>query len=177
MACREQFVRRLPGRIAGQTTDRRDKRCWVLTLQTREQHIRREKATSNICTNQGLFALRASVYMAAMGPNGMRQAADLCLQKSHYAVDQLTASGRLQLAFDAPFFKEFVLRDTQKDIQGLLHDALQAGVFAGVPLAAWYPELDDCLLVAVTEKRTKPEIDLLAKQLAGSETPETAVNA
>ena len=92
MACREQFVRRMPGRIAGQTVDRRGKRCWVLTLQTREQHIRREKATSNICTNQGLFALRASVYLAAMGPQGLREVAKLCLRKSRYALGQ--ADGR-----------------------------------------------------------------------------------
>jgi glycine dehydrogenase subunit 1 len=177
MACREQFVRRLPGRIAGQTTDRRDKRCWVLTLQTREQHIRREKATSNICTNQGLFALRASVYMAAMGPYGMRQVAELCLQKSHYALEQITASGRLQPAFNKAFFKEFVVRDSHQDVQGILDDALAAGIFAGVPLGQWYPELDDCLLVAVTEKRTKSEIDSLATQLAHNQSPETAVNA
>ena len=82
LACREQFVRRMPGRLVGQTVDRRGKRCWVLTLQTREQHIRREKATSNICTNQGLLALRATVYLAAMGPQGMRDVAELCLQKA-----------------------------------------------------------------------------------------------
>ena len=98
MACREQFVRRMPGRIAGQTVDRRGKRCWVLTLQTREQHIRREKATSNICTNQGLFALRASVYLAAMGPQGMREVATACLRKSHYALEKLTAGKRLTQA-------------------------------------------------------------------------------
>src|SRR5947209_13078228 len=90
MACREQFVRKIPGRLVGQTVDRNGKRCWVLTLQTREQHIRREKATSNICTNQGLFALRAAVYLAALGPQGMRETADLCLQKAHYLADQLS---------------------------------------------------------------------------------------
>ena len=89
MACREQFVRRMPGRLVGQTVDRRGKRCWVLTLQTREQHIRREKATSNICTNQGLFALRAAIYLAALGPQGLREVAELCLQKAHYAAEQL----------------------------------------------------------------------------------------
>ena len=102
MACKEQFVRRMPGRIAGQTVDRRGRRCWVLTLQTREQHIRREKATSNICTNQGLFALRAAIYLAEMGPQGMREVADLCVRKTHYARQQLTAQPRFVSAFDRP---------------------------------------------------------------------------
>ena len=91
MACREEYVRKMPGRIVGQTTDRHGKRCWVLTLQTREQHIRREKATSNICTNQGLLALRASIYLAAMGPSGLRQAAELSTRKAHYAAERLAA--------------------------------------------------------------------------------------
>jgi glycine dehydrogenase subunit 1 len=166
MACREKFVRRMPGRIAGQTVDRRGKRCWVLTLQTREQHIRREKATSNICTNQGLFALRATVYLASMGPQGMREAATACLRKAHYASTRLVESGRLKQAFDRPVFKEFVMRDTQGDIEGLLADALEAGYFAGIPLGRWYPELRDCLLITVTEKRTRQEIDGLAAVLA-----------
>ncbi len=165
MACQEAFVRRMPGRIVGQTVDRRGKRCWVLTLQTREQHIRREKATSNICTNQGLFALRASIYLATQGPKGLQETANLCLQKSHYALEQLTKSGRLTAAFDRPFFKEFVVRDTAGDVPALLQAASNANYFAGVPLGQWYPELSDCFLVAVTEKRTKNEIDGLAKAL------------
>jgi glycine dehydrogenase subunit 1 len=163
MACREEFVRRMPGRITGQTVDRRGKRCWVLTLQTREQHIRREKATSNICTNQGLFALRATIYLAEMGPQGLRELGELCLRKSRYARDQLTAKGRLKPAFDRPTFKEFVLRDASGKVEQLISDAYEAGFFAGVPLAAWYPELADCFLVAVTEKRTREEIDRLAE--------------
>jgi glycine dehydrogenase subunit 1 len=163
MACRERFVRRMPGRIAGQTVDRRGKRCWVLTLQTREQHIRREKATSNICTNQGLFALRASVYLAAMGPQGMREVAMACVRKSHYAVDKLTVGNRLSPAFDRPVFKEFVVRDQTGRVDELLAEALDRGYFAGVPLGQWYPELADCLLVCVTEKRSREEIDGLAE--------------
>ncbi|HZZ74218.1 MAG TPA: aminomethyl-transferring glycine dehydrogenase subunit GcvPA [Pirellulales bacterium] len=165
MACREQFVRRMPGRICGQTVDKNGRRCWVLTLQTREQHIRREKATSNICTNQGLFALRAAIYLASLGPQGMRDVAQLCLQKSHYAATQLTAHKNFSRAFDHPTFKEFVIRDRSGRVAEHLQSALDQGYFAGVPLARWYPEWADCFLVAVTEKRTKAEIDGLAAAL------------
>jgi glycine dehydrogenase subunit 1 len=168
MACREKYVRRLPGRIAGQTTDRRGRRCWVLTLQTREQHIRREKATSNICTNQGLIALRAGIYLATLGPQGIRETANLCLQKAHYALQQITADQRFVAAFDRPFFRECVIRDTRGQVSALLAEAAEAGYLAGVPLGRWYPELDDCFLVAVTEKRRKDEIQALGKCLAGS---------
>jgi glycine dehydrogenase subunit 1 len=163
LACREQFVRRMPGRIAGQTVDRRGKRCWVLTLQTREQHIRREKATSNICTNQGLFALRATTYLAALGPKGLRETAELCLRKSRYARQRLTSGKRFSLAFDRPTFKEFVIRDAAGAVDQFVADALEAGFFAGVPLGRWYPELADCLLVCVTEQRTRQEIDAFAE--------------
>ncbi len=168
MACREKFVRRMPGRIVGQTLDRRRKRCWVLTLQTREQHIRREKATSNICTNQGLLALRASVYLATMGPTAMRAAAELCLRKTRYAADAITASDRFELAWDAPVFKEFVVRDKEGDVETILSTAAELGILAGVPLGRWYPQWSDCFLVAVTERRTKEEIDRLAAVLAGA---------
>lgn len=161
LACREQFLRRMPGRLVGQTVDRRGRRCWVLTLQTREQHIRREKATSNICTNQGLLALRATAYLAAMGPQGMRSLGELCLQKAHYCRDRVTAGGKLRPAFDQPFFKEFVVR-CDADPEDVVRRALEQDIFAGVPLGRWYPELADCLLIAVTEKRTREEIDQLA---------------
>ncbi|MEX2173039.1 MAG: aminomethyl-transferring glycine dehydrogenase subunit GcvPA [Pirellulaceae bacterium] len=166
MACKEQFVRRMPGRIAGQTVDRRGRRCWVLTLQTREQHIRREKATSNICTNQGLFALRAAIYLAQMGPQGLKETADLCLRKAHFARQRITASPRFSAPFDQPVFKEFVVRDGEGRVSELLEQALDAGYLAGLPLGQWYPELDDCFLVAVTEKRTKSEMDGLAEVLS-----------
>ena len=165
MACREQFLRRMPGRLVGQTVDRRGNRCWVLTLQTREQHIRREKATSNICTNEGLLALRATVYLSLMGPTGMRQVAELCLQKSRYAAERLSAVPSLSLAFDRPTFKEFVVRVKNGAVDALIEKALKENIFAGVPLDRFYPELSDCLLVAVTEKRTKAEIDRLAAVL------------
>jgi len=162
MACREQFLRRMPGRLIGQTTDRRGNRCWVLTLQTREQHIRREKATSNICSNEGLIALRAAVYLALMGPTGMRNAAKLCLQKAHYAAEALTAIPGLSLAFGRPTFKEFVVRVHGRSVGELVERARQENILAGVPLERWYPQLADCVLVAVTEKRTRAEIDRLA---------------
>jgi glycine dehydrogenase subunit 1 len=161
MACRETFLRKLPGRIVGQTTDRQGKRCWVLTLQTREQHIRREKATSNICTNQGLLALRSCIYLAAMGPGGLRQAAELSARKAHYAAERLAAVAGLTPAFPGPFFKEFVVRCT-RDPQALLAELGRLGYHGGIALGRWYPDLSDAILIAVTEKRTREEIDGLA---------------
>jgi glycine dehydrogenase subunit 1 len=167
MACREEYVRKMPGRIVGQTTDRHGRRCWVLTLQTREQHIRREKATSNICTNQGLLALRASIYLAVMGPCGLRQAAELSTRKAHYAAEQLARVLGLPLAFEGPIFKEFVVR-CSKDPAKVLAEVGRRGYHGGIALGRWYPELADCILIAVTEKRTKEEIDGLAEAYAAA---------
>jgi glycine dehydrogenase subunit 1 len=175
MACEQSLVRRMPGRIVGETKDRRGKRCFVLTLQTREQHIRREKATSNVCTNQALFAVRASVYLAQLGPTGLRETANLCLQKTRYLADQLCQNERFSMAFEAPSFKEFVVRDAENDVDGLLKGALDAGYLAGLPLGQWYPELSDCLLIAVTERRTKQEIDGLVQSLTKSSVRQPAL--
>jgi glycine dehydrogenase subunit 1 len=168
MACDQSLVRRMPGRIVGETKDRRGRRCFVLTLQTREQHIRREKATSNVCTNQALFAVRASVYLAQLGPQGLRETAELCLQKSRYLADGICENDRFSLAFEAPTYKEFAIRDAENDVDGLLKSALDAGYLAGLPLGRWYPELADCLLIAVTERRTKHEIDGLVQSFAAA---------
>ena len=176
LACDHNLLRRMPGRIAGETVDRRGRRCFVLTLQTREQHIRREKATSNVCTNQGLFALRATVYLAMLGPQGLSEVANLCLQKAHYAAQQLTSHARFSLAFDQPFFKEFVIRDAEDDVDGLLERATDEGLLAGVPLSSWCDELSDCFLVAVTEKRTKEDIDRLVAALTRVNS-QTAIHA
>ena len=165
LACGEKFLRRMPGRLVGQTVDRRGHRCWVLTLQTREQHIRRDKATEQHLYNQALLAVRAAIYLATMGPNGLADVANLCLQKSHYAARRLTENGRLKPGFDRPFFKEFVVRVGNGSVEELLSQAQAVNIFAGLPLGRWYPELDDCLLVAVTEKRTKAEIDTLTEVL------------
>ena len=161
LACRSEFVRKIPGRLVGQTTDRAGKRCWVLTLQTREQHIRREKATSNICTNQGLLALRAAVYLTALGPHGLRETAELCVRKAHYTAEQLTRIPGVKLRFARPFFKEFAL-SVPGDAPSLLAKLGDDGYLAGLSLGRWYPDLADGVTVAVTEKRTKAEIDGLA---------------
>ncbi len=166
LACREQFVRRLPGRITGQTVDSRGNRCWVLTLQTREQHIRRENATSNICTNQGLFALRATVYLAALGPAGLAEVATLSFEKARYAAERLANLDRFELPLAAACFKEFVVRDRWGQVDELLAIAASQGILAGVPLGTWYPDLSDAFLVTVTEKRTRSEIDRLVACLA-----------
>lgn len=178
LACRESLVRKMPGRVVGETTDRRGKRCFVLTLQTREQHIRRDKATSNVCSNQGLFALRATVYLSLLGPDGLKETANHSLQKSRYLSEKLCGSDRFEMAFSAPTFKEFVVRDRDGKVEELIATGLAAGYLVGVPLGQFYPELADCLLIAVTEKRTKAELDRLADLLTAARSTEaTPINA
>jgi glycine dehydrogenase subunit 1 len=165
MASKSTYLRRLPGRLIGASTDHEGRRAFCLTLQTREQHIKRERATSNICSNEGLMAIRAAIYLAAMGKNGFAQVANLCFQKAHYAAEQIGKINGFELAFKAPFFKEFVVRSKKVPAEKIIKQARQAGIFAGVSLECWYPELKDCLLVAVTEKRSKEEIDALVNVL------------
>ena len=157
-AAKQQFLRRMPGRLVGQTVDAEGRRAFCLTLQTREQHIRREKATSNVCTNQGLMALRASIYMAAMGPQGLKQVAQLCHNKAAYFAAQAQAAG-LKLKFSAkPFFNE-VLVELKRPVDEAQKRASDEGILAGYAVGKDYPDLNNCLLVAVTETRTRAEID------------------
>lgn len=165
MACRQELMRRMPGRIAGQTTDRRGNRCWVLTLQTREQHIRREKATSNICSNQTLLALRATIYLSLLGPQGLKETAEHCVVKTNLAREKFAASERFEIVHPQPVFKEFLVRDLQGDVAGLLKHAQGQGLLAGVPMKDLDSRYEDCFLVAVTEKRTEAELDRLIETL------------
>jgi glycine dehydrogenase subunit 1 len=164
LAARSELIRRLPGRIVGETVDEAGERGFVLTLQTREQHIRRERATSNITTNQTLLALAGLVHLSLLGPEGLRELGETCLALSGYAKERLTAAG-LELAFpERATFKEFVIR-TGRDAREALADARARGIYAGYPLGRDYGGLDDALLLAVTEKRTVDEIDRLAEAL------------
>jgi len=163
-ACKASLVRRMPGRIAAQTVDRNGKRGFVLTLQTREQHIRREKATSNICTNQGLLALRATIHMALLGQKGMREVAELCVQKAHHAARLAGAIPGYRLAHGGPFFREFVL-ECPVDAWVVGREALADGILPGVYLGRFRPEWKRWLLVAVTEQRSADEIERWAAAL------------
>ncbi len=161
--CRRELIRRMPGRIVGMTVDIRGETGFVLTLQVREQHIRRERATSNICTNQALCALAATVYLATLGKAGIQRVANLCAFKSHYLADLLAASG-LPLRFSASFFKEFVVQLPANPTL-LNRELLKKGFLGGVDVAAYYPELANCWLLAVTEKRTREEIDRFCQEV------------
>lgn len=169
-SCSEKFVRKMPGRLIGQTVDRNGKRCFVLNLQAREQHIRRDKATSNICSNQGLIAIRAAVYLSLLGKQGIREVAELSCQKAHYAAEQLAQIQGIDLLFpERPFFKEFVLSCSEGS-DYLLRKARQAGFDLGPELSRFEFKNDadtyqTGVLVAITEQRTREEIDRLVSAL------------
>ncbi len=166
IACKKALVRRMPGRIIGQTQDVNGKRGFVSTLQTREQHIRREKATSNICSNQALNALAACIYLSTVGREGIKEIALQCWHKAHYAASAMTRSGRYKLAYDQPFFMEFPV--TSDIDPGLIQDSLlKNGIIGGLSLEKYYPELKNTILYCVTEKRTREEIDTLCSVLEG----------
>ena len=165
LAARSEFIRRMPGRISGETVDSEGKRGFVLTLQTREQHIRREKATSNITTNQTLLALAGLVHLSWLGPQGLRELGETCLALSRYAKERLSAAG-LELVFpEKATFKEFAVRVGRPGKEAI-RDARAAGINPGYALGRDYAGLDDALLIAVTEKRTTAEIDGLVEVLA-----------
>lgn len=158
MCCREKLMRKMPGRIVGMTKDSRGQRAFVLTLQAREQHIRREKATSNICSNESLMALFVTIYMSLMGKQGLKEAAELSYAGAHYLMDRLVATGRFKPAFDRPFFNEFCVRYAG-DVDELQKRFIDNGILGGVKIAP------DTIMFAVTEKRTKEEIDKLIETI------------
>jgi glycine dehydrogenase subunit 1 len=165
-ASRDKYIRNMPGRIVGATEDVEGRRGFVLTLQTREQHIRREKATSNICTNQGLCALAATVYLSTVGKEGLRQVAETSAQVAHYAYDRIVAETKLEPLFPgAPFFREFALK-TPGPAREILRRGAERGVLAGVALSRFpHIDVDDGLLIAFTERRTKDDVELLLEVL------------
>lgn len=163
-AASEKLMRKIPGRIVGQTVDSDGNRGFVLTLQAREQHIRREKATSNICSNEALCALAAAVYLNTMGKEGFQQVANLSLHKAHYAYKQLTGIKGVETVFGAPFFKEFVIR-LNKPVAEVNKELFANKIIGGFDLGKYYPELNGCVLLSVTENRSRQEIDRLTAKL------------
>jgi glycine dehydrogenase subunit 1 len=164
MATSKKLVRKMPGRIAGRTLDTKGREGFVLTLQAREQHIRREKATSNICSNEALCALRAHAYLSLMGKEGLKETALLCLNKAHYAKERLKAVPGLKVMESSPTFNEFTVR-LPADAAEVAGKMIEAGFAPGFPLGRYYPDMDNYLLIAVTEKRSKYEIGAFAETL------------
>jgi len=164
MATRKKLVRNMPGRIVGATKDNKGRRGYVLTLQAREQHIRREKAASNICTNMQLCALRAVVYLSLLGKQGFADVARQCMDRAGYAWTRLRAIPGVEPLFDRPFFNEFALK-LPKDASEVVSDLIEEGIAAGFPAGRYYDGMENVLLFAFTEKRTKKEIDILAAKL------------
>ena len=173
-ACKQQFVHKIAGRIVGQTVDRNGQRGFVLTLSAREQHIRREKATSNICSNEALMALAAGVYMTALGKRGLRRVAELCYHKAHYAAEQLAGLPDYELLSRGPFFKEFLLRCPKPVPEVNAYLLSEWGIVGGYDVQRDYPAMVNTMLLCVTELNTKDEIDTLAEALRGLMQPNGA---
>lgn len=162
----EKLLRKMPGRIVGETKDKNGKRAYTLTIQAREQHIRREKATSNICSNHALNALTATIYLTLLGKEGIKEVAHLCLQKAHYALEEFKKTPGFSPQFTAPFFKEFVVTSPLPPAE-LNRKLLADKIIGGYPLSNHYPELKNAWMIAVTEKRTKEEIATLVQKAGG----------
>lgn len=174
LACKEKFIRQMPGRLTGATVDQSGRRGFVLTLSTREQHIRREKATSNICTNQALVALMTCIYLTIYGKAGMRELAEQNLAKAHYAAQTLAATPGSKLLFaNSPRFNEFVL-ETAEAPEAINARLLQQKMIGGLPLSAWYPELKHASLWCATEQNSRTQIDAAAAVIAGKHAPALA---
>ncbi len=165
MATRTKYVRQLPGRLAGMTVDKHGKRAFTLTLQTREQHIRRANATSNICTNQALNALAMLVYLTLMGPVGLKQIAEISLRRAHYLAEALTGVSGVTLKFKKPYFNEFVIETSVPAVK-LLTALREDGILGGVDIGQFYPDLRNCILIAVTEMNSVAEIDKYAQAIS-----------
>ncbi|MGO8947890.1 MAG: aminomethyl-transferring glycine dehydrogenase subunit GcvPA [Ktedonobacterales bacterium] len=163
-ATKQDYVRRMPGRLVGKTVDDRGQEGYVLTLQTREQHIKRERATSNICTNQALLALATTVYLSALGRAGFQELGELCVRKAHYASERITSVPGFKLLFNRPFFDEFVVA-TPMPVEQLNAALRDRGIIGGYDLAHDYPELGNACLFAVTDVHTRSDIDLLVLAL------------
>ena len=160
IASKEKFIRQMPGRIVGETKDSRGNRAFCLTLSTREQHIRREKATSNICTNQALIALMATVFMAVYGKEGLRELAEQNLAKAHYL------AGQLDLQFSGPFFNEFAVKTNGRGPRQINEALLQKKIIGGLPLGRFYPELENSMLLCATEMTRREQMDAVAEAFA-----------
>jgi glycine dehydrogenase subunit 1 len=156
IATKQKFIRQLPGRLVGETLDADGRRAFCLTLATREQHIRREKATSNICTNQALIALMATVFMTVYGKEGLRELAEQNLAKAHYL------ASKLPVRFDAPFFNEFVVSTNGKSVETIQTGLLERKILGGLDLARFYPELAGCILLCATETNKRSDMDQVA---------------
>lgn len=161
---RSEYVRKIAGRIVGETTDQDGRRAYVMTLRPREQDIRREKATSNICTNQGLMALAAGVYLSLMGRHGLRQVAELCYHKAHYAAERINSLSGYSVDLTKPFFNEFVVK-CPRPVSAINAHLLEQGIIGGVDLHADYPHLNSHMLLCVTEVNSRAEIDALVRAL------------